>query len=160
MRVETSHGPALVHRHEAEAPRGLLLLGHGATAWAHISACNPGLMQRPTADNESANGMLRIAISERGYTALAGDGHDDSGKWPAEPSWFGIGMEAPEARLLAREFGQRPDVRYGLTTMCVGLGMGGSIIWENPGFAGPADLALAADIVDQEADADAEGAAA
>lgn len=36
---------------------------------------------------------------------------------------------------LAREFSQRPDVRYGLTTMCVGLGMGGSIIWENPGFA-------------------------
>ena len=37
---------------------------------------------------------------------------------------------------LAREFGQRPDVRYGLTTMCVGLGMGGTIIWENPGFTG------------------------
>jgi acetyl-CoA acyltransferase len=37
---------------------------------------------------------------------------------------------------LAREFSQRPDVRYGLTTMCVGLGMGGSVIWENPGFTG------------------------
>ena len=35
---------------------------------------------------------------------------------------------------LAREFGQRPDVQYGLTTMCVGLGMGGTIIWENPHF--------------------------
>ncbi len=36
---------------------------------------------------------------------------------------------------LAREFAQRPDVRYGLTTMCVGLGMGGTVIWENPNFA-------------------------
>ena len=35
---------------------------------------------------------------------------------------------------LAREFAQRPDVRYGLTTMCVGLGMGGAVIWENPNF--------------------------
>ncbi len=35
---------------------------------------------------------------------------------------------------LAREFAQRPDVRYGLTTMCVGLGMGGTVIWENPHF--------------------------
>ena len=35
---------------------------------------------------------------------------------------------------LAREFGQRPDVQYGLTTMCVGLGMGGTVIWENPHF--------------------------
>ncbi len=33
---------------------------------------------------------------------------------------------------LAREFEAHPEVRYGLTTMCVGLGMGGAIIWENP----------------------------
>ncbi len=36
---------------------------------------------------------------------------------------------------LAREFAQRPDVQYGLTTMCVGLGMGGTVIWENPHFS-------------------------
>ena len=33
---------------------------------------------------------------------------------------------------LARQFEQHPEVRYGLTTMCIGLGMGGSVIWENP----------------------------
>ncbi|MFF0813996.1 thiolase family protein [Rhodococcus sp. NPDC003318] len=33
---------------------------------------------------------------------------------------------------LARQFTQNPDVRYGLTTMCIGLGMGGTAIWENP----------------------------
>lgn len=33
---------------------------------------------------------------------------------------------------LARHFAERPDVRYGLTTMCVGLGQGGTVIWENP----------------------------
>jgi acetyl-CoA acyltransferase len=33
---------------------------------------------------------------------------------------------------LARQFEESPEVRYGLTTMCVGLGMGGSVIWENP----------------------------
>jgi len=33
---------------------------------------------------------------------------------------------------LARQFTERPDVRYGLTAMCVGIGMGGSVIWENP----------------------------
>ncbi|MEB4616183.1 thiolase family protein [Leucobacter sp. M11] len=37
---------------------------------------------------------------------------------------------------LARQFEQRPDVRYGLTAMCVGLGQGGSIIWENPHYNG------------------------
>ncbi|MCQ4122290.1 thiolase family protein [Rhodococcus tibetensis] len=37
---------------------------------------------------------------------------------------------------LSRQFAQRPDVRYGLTTMCIGLGMGGTVIWENPIFDG------------------------
>ncbi len=37
---------------------------------------------------------------------------------------------------LARQFEQRPEVRYGLTTMCVGLGMGGTVIWENPHYTG------------------------
>ncbi|MFC8733798.1 thiolase family protein [Luteimicrobium sp. NPDC057192] len=36
---------------------------------------------------------------------------------------------------LAREFEQHTDVRYGITTMCVGLGMGGTVIWENPNHA-------------------------
>ncbi|WP_188718064.1 thiolase family protein [Agrococcus terreus] len=33
---------------------------------------------------------------------------------------------------LARQFEQRPEVRYGVTAMCVGLGQGGTVIWENP----------------------------
>lgn len=36
---------------------------------------------------------------------------------------------------LARQFEADPTVRYGLTTMCVGLGMGGTVIWENPHHA-------------------------
>ena len=37
---------------------------------------------------------------------------------------------------LARQFEQRPDVRFGLTAMCVGLGQGGTVIWENPHYRG------------------------
>ncbi len=33
---------------------------------------------------------------------------------------------------LARQFATNPQVRYGMTTMCIGLGMGGTVIWENP----------------------------
>lgn len=33
---------------------------------------------------------------------------------------------------LARQFEEHPEVRYGLTAMCIGIGMGGSVIWENP----------------------------
>jgi acetyl-CoA acyltransferase len=36
---------------------------------------------------------------------------------------------------LARQFGESPQVRYGLTAMCIGIGMGGAVIWENPHHA-------------------------
>ena len=37
---------------------------------------------------------------------------------------------------LALTFEAHPEVRYGITTMCIGLGMGGTVIWENPYFKG------------------------
>jgi acetyl-CoA acyltransferase len=37
---------------------------------------------------------------------------------------------------LARQFSEHPEVRYGLTAMCVGLGQGGSVVWENPTWQG------------------------
>ena len=37
---------------------------------------------------------------------------------------------------LVRAFEEHPEVRYGITTMCIGLGMGGTVIWENPHFVG------------------------
>ena len=31
---------------------------------------------------------------------------------------------------LAAQFATRPEARYGMTTMCVGMGMGGTVLWE------------------------------
>ena len=43
---------------------------------------------------------------------------------------------------LARQFADHPEVQYGLTAMCVGIGQGGSVIWENPHFAGGENRSL------------------
>jgi acetyl-CoA acyltransferase len=48
---------------------------------------------------------------------------------------FGHPLASSGVRLmtqLARQFAERPEVRYGMTAMCVGLGMGATTIWENP----------------------------
>ncbi len=37
---------------------------------------------------------------------------------------------------LAAHFAEHPEVRYGITTMCIGLGMGGTVIWENSAWKG------------------------
>ncbi|MFD1722903.1 thiolase family protein [Amnibacterium endophyticum] len=50
---------------------------------------------------------------------------------------FGHPLASSGVRLmiqLARQFEQHPEARFGLTAMCVGLGQGGSVIWENPHF--------------------------
>ncbi|NBM14661.1 acetyl-CoA C-acyltransferase [Streptomyces sp. GC420] len=52
---------------------------------------------------------------------------------------FGHPLASSGVRLmtqLARQFEEQPHVRYGLTTMCIGFGMGGTVIWENPHFDG------------------------
>ena len=54
---------------------------------------------------------------------------------------FGHPLASSGVRLmiqLARTFRDHSDVQYGLTTMCIGLGMGGSVIWENPNFSAEA----------------------
>jgi acetyl-CoA acyltransferase len=37
---------------------------------------------------------------------------------------------------LSRHFAEHPEVRYGITAMCIGIGMGGTVIWENPNWKG------------------------
>lgn len=52
---------------------------------------------------------------------------------------FGHPLASSGVRLmnqLSRQFEIRPDVRYGITTMCIGLGMGGTVVWENEFFNG------------------------
>jgi acetyl-CoA acyltransferase len=47
---------------------------------------------------------------------------------------FGHPLASSGARLtmtLANRFAEDPSAKYGLTTMCVGLGQGGTAIWEN-----------------------------
>jgi acetyl-CoA acyltransferase len=54
---------------------------------------------------------------------------------------FGHPLASSGVRLmiqLARSFRDHREARYGLTTMCIGLGMGGSVIWENPHFVAEA----------------------
>jgi acetyl-CoA acyltransferase len=63
-------------------------------------------------------------------------------KWPDEPRLnplggaiaFGHPLASSGPRLmvhLMHEFAENAKAKYGLSTMCVGLGQGGSVIWEN-----------------------------
>ena len=59
---------------------------------------------------------------------------------------------------LARQFQEDLSVRYGITTMCIGLGMGATVIWENPRHADYSGTAVTP--AGQHATTATEGAAA
>ena len=85
---------------------------------------------------------LNEAFAVQVLSFLDGFGIDDED--PRVNPWggaiaLGHPLAATGVRLmiqLARQFAERPDVRYGCTAMCVGLGQGGTMIWENPHFDG------------------------
>nr|WP_211198957.1 acetyl-CoA C-acyltransferase [Phytoactinopolyspora limicola] len=52
---------------------------------------------------------------------------------------------------LARQFEDHPDVQYGITTLCIGLGMGGTVVWENPHYSPAAQQDTDRPADDQEA---------
>jgi acetyl-CoA acyltransferase len=57
---------------------------------------------------------------------------------------FGHPLASSGVRLmnqLARQFEEHPEVRYGVTAMCIGLGQGGTVIWENPNYSKKAKAA-------------------
>jgi acetyl-CoA acyltransferase len=66
-----------------------------------------------------------IADDARGSTPTAA---------PSRPAtrWPPPGAADEPAR---PQFEEHPEVRYGLTAMCIGIGMGGTVIWENPHHA-------------------------
>ena len=43
-------------------------------------------------------------------------------------------LRHPADELPGPRLEDNPGVRYGLTSMCIGLGMGGTVIWENPNY--------------------------
>lgn len=52
---------------------------------------------------------------------------------------FGHPLASSGVRLmnqLSRQFQEYPEVKYGVTAMCIGLGMGGTVIWENLSYRG------------------------
>ena len=79
-------------------------------------------------------GLMRTALGDCGLSNLFEIVDDDPRVNPMGGAIaVGHPLAASGIRLmtnLARDFEANPDARYGITTMCIGLGMGGTVIWE------------------------------
>ena len=114
------------------------VMGYGAVPAAEKALANAGLSVEDI-------GLFEIneafAVQVLAFTEHFGLADDDPRVNPYGGAIAcGHPLAASGVRLmiqLARQFEQRPEVRYGMTAMCIGIGMGAAVIWENPHHTGP-----------------------
>jgi acetyl-CoA acyltransferase len=83
-----------------------------------------------------------FAVQVLTWCAGVGVDHDDERLNPYGGAIScGHPLAATGVRLLAQlayGFRERPHVRYGLTALCIGMGMGAALLWENLSHTRPA----------------------
>ncbi len=82
------------------------LVGEGATAWAILTAWNPGSQRLDEGENRTRQTALELRLLERGCEPYAGENVAEGGEWPVEESCLVLGLDCAAAAGLARDFGQ------------------------------------------------------
>lgn len=87
-----------------------LLAAAGETAWAYVTACNPGSVQLSDHENARRMAELKAAVVAGGWQYFRGHGAGRDGSWPPEPSLLVVGIPEAEALRMGRRFGQNAVV--------------------------------------------------
>jgi hypothetical protein len=83
-----------------------LFARHQVDCGAFITAYNPrGTIQSGEA-NDAGHARLERLLRERGLELIEGSGSEAGTDWPAERSWFALGLGLEPARALGTEFDQ------------------------------------------------------
>ena len=83
-----------------------VVIDHGATSWAYVTAYNPGSEALADPENEDRHARLLTFLSNAPFAWMEGWGIPDRGDWPPERSLFIIGISREETLELGRRFGQ------------------------------------------------------
>src|SRR4051812_32445098 len=83
-----------------------LLARGGVTAWAFITASNPGSQPLAAHENSARHAELLMLLHARGLQWLAASGIPADAGWEAEESVLVLGVSRPDAVEIGRRFGQ------------------------------------------------------
>ncbi|MDR0996503.1 MAG: DUF3293 domain-containing protein [Zoogloeaceae bacterium] len=89
---------------------GWLRRYHHARRWTILTACNPASMPLDAVENAARQEALAEDLRALHLPFFPGENRDESGQWPVEPSFFISGIAKPDARRLARKYGQNAFV--------------------------------------------------
>lgn len=99
-----------------------LLLDHGVSEWAFVTASNPQSRALSDEENRRRNDELKNTLRAQRWRYVDAAGVPDRGGWPPETSVLILGMGRPAAQVLARRWGQAAIV-------CGRLGGVAELVW-------------------------------
>jgi hypothetical protein len=90
-----------------------LFTASGVACGAFLTAYNPrGTIQSDEA-NERGHAQLVSMMHEQGIRAIEGSGSEEGTEWPAEKSYFALGLQLDAAKQIGRHFDQDAIVWVG-----------------------------------------------
>ena len=90
-----------------------LFADNGVNCGAFLTAFNPRSTIQPNEVNDQAHAQLCAKLQELGLQAKEGSGSEEGTEWPAEKSYFALGLALEPAKALGTHFDQDAIVWVG-----------------------------------------------
>ena len=90
-----------------------LFAAHGVDCAAFLTAYNPRGTQQTDQANDLAHAQLAAKLDSLGLQAIEGSGSEEGTEWPAERSYFALGLDKAGAESIGTTFDQDAIVWVG-----------------------------------------------
>ena len=90
-----------------------LFAASGVDCGAFLTAYNPRSTIQPPAENERGHAELRAMLQELKLQVIEGSGSEEGTDWPAEKSYFALGLALEPAKAIGIHFDQDAIVWVG-----------------------------------------------
>ena len=90
-----------------------LFAGSGVNCGAFLTAYNPRGTLQPEAANHLAHAQLATQLAQLGHAVIEGSGSEEGTDWPAEKSYFALGLALEDAKVMGTHFDQDAIVWVG-----------------------------------------------
>ena len=91
----------------------VLFAGNGVNCGAFLTSYNPRGTIQTDAANVLAHAQLAAKLQELGLQAIEGSGSEEGTEWPAEKSYFALGLALEPAKAIGTHFNQDAIVWVG-----------------------------------------------
>jgi hypothetical protein len=94
-------------------PLAVLFAGNGVRCGAFLTAYNPRGTVQSHEVNDQAHAQLAVKLQELGLQVIEGSGSEEGTEWPAEKSYFALGLALEPAKAIGTHFDQDAIVWVG-----------------------------------------------